>query len=88
MKDISPYYRLSLKRTTDGTPVYAITLDILKGLPFYRKATISMLTLRESLAVIERVHAYIARLCSDYYLFDGVIEFADRVLGKALNDIY
>lgn len=88
MKDISTYYRLSLKRSADSVPAYAVTLEILKGLPFHRKSTIPMFTMREALAVIDSVHDYIARLCSDYYLYDGVIEFADSVLSKALVSMY
>lgn len=88
MKDISKYYRVSLKCSSEGVPAYTVKLEILKGLPFHRKSTVSLFTMREALAVISSVHDYIARLCSDYYLFDGVIEFADRVLNKAVCSTY
>ena len=87
-KDISNYYRISLKKYNKCAAPYAVTLEICDDYAYEVRHTVHFFKFSEALRFIDEIHDEIAHMCYTHYNYLGVPYPSEDIMRLVVSYMY
>ena len=87
-KEISNYYRISLKKYNKCAAPYAVTLEICDDYTYEDRHTMHFFKFSEALRFIDEIHDEIAYMCYTYYNYVGIPATAEDIMRLVISHMY